>query len=404
MQDVTVPEKLRPWIWMRRPAWIFLFAFILRIAVMGVLLAHNKLSWGVNEPGGVARALVEGRGFCCAFHDASGPTAWFAPAYPAFLACIFRVFGVETRASAIVAILFNVVFASLTAWVLVQLGREQFHETAGIVAGWAWAAAPPLLFMPWLPWETCLSGLAFAFGLMTMLRLDATSSLRQWAWCGVTWGFAALVNPAILAPLPALALCAVVRSHHWKGVGVMTMVCTLCILPWAARNFWAFGHIVPIRSNFWAEFYFGNVDFSLHPIGTSMLYQREGEGLFVADMQGRALNFVRSNPGAFWRLTEKRLVAFWTQPSQLWPYPWLLCLTTLGGVVESLRRGKRWIDLLSVLLLYPLLYYITQAFVRFRYPIEPLMYALAAYCVCELSAAILNRGWRRVSASNELLG
>jgi hypothetical protein len=134
-------EKRRPWVWMTRPAWIVLFAFISRLAVMGVLLANNKLSWGVNELGAIARALVEGRGFSAAFHDGLGPTAWFAPGYPALLACIFRVFGVETRASLIVAISLNVIFASLTAWVLVQLGKEQFHETAGIVAGWAWASS-----------------------------------------------------------------------------------------------------------------------------------------------------------------------------------------------------------------------------------------------------------------------
>jgi hypothetical protein len=396
MQDVRVREKLGPWMWMCRPERILPFAFILRIAVMAVLLANNRLSWGVNELGGIARALVEGHGFSSAFRGASGPTAWFAPAYPALLACIFSVFGVETRASAIVAILLNVVFASLTAVVVVQLGREQFDETAGIVAGWAWAAAPPLLFMPWLPWETCLSGLVFAFGLMKTLRLGATSSLCQWASCGVTWGLIALVNPAVLAPLPALALCAVVRSQHWKGVVVMTVVCTLCVLPWAARNFCVFGHIVPVRSNFWPELYFGNVDFSLHPLGTSMLYQREGERLFVADMKGRALSFVRSNPGTFWRLTEKRVVAFWAQPPQFWPYPWLLFLATFGGVVESVRRRKRWIEFLLVLLLYPPLYYVTHAFARFRYPIEPLMYALAAYFVCQLRAAVLGRGWRGV--------
>jgi hypothetical protein len=384
MQDVTARAKLRPWIWMRRPSRIFLFAFILRVAAMGVLLAHNDLSWGINEHGAIARALVEGRGFCCAFHDAPGPTAWFAPAYPALLACIFLVFGVGTKASAIVAILLNAIFASLTAVVLVRFGREQFYETAGVVAGWAWAAAPPLLFMPWLPWETCLSALVFAFGLMLTLRLSASSSWLQWAGCGATWGFAALANPAILAPLPALAFCVLVRSHRWKGVTFMTMVCMLCILPWTARNFRALGHVVPVRSNFWPELYFGNADFSLHPLGASMFYQREGETVFIGDMRGRALSFLRSNPAAFWRLTEKRALAFWTQPPQQWPYPLLLLLATVGGIVESVRQRKRWLEFSSVLLLYPLLYYITHAFARFRYPIEPLMYALAAYFVCEL--------------------
>ncbi len=182
MQDVTKGTRPMSWVWMRRPVWIVLFAFILRIAVMGVLLAHNRLSWGPNELAAIARALVEGRGFTSPFHDASGPTAWFAPVYPALLACIFRFFGIQTAASAMVAIFLNVIFASLTAWVLVQLGSEQFNESAGIVAGWAWAAAPPLLFMSWLPWETCLSGLAFAYALRMALRLGPMSSMRQWKW------------------------------------------------------------------------------------------------------------------------------------------------------------------------------------------------------------------------------
>jgi hypothetical protein len=46
------------------------------------------------------------------------------------------------------------------------LGKEQFGEKAGTIAGWAWAMAPPLLFIPWLLWETCLSALVLTFGLM----------------------------------------------------------------------------------------------------------------------------------------------------------------------------------------------------------------------------------------------
>jgi hypothetical protein len=388
--DKSVPGRER-WLWLRRPAWIVLFAVVLRVAVMGVLLAHNKLWWGANELGGIARAMLEGRGFSSAFHDAQGPTAWFAPAYPALLACIFRVFGIETRPSAVVAILLNVIFSSATAAVIVQLGREQFNEAAGVVAGWAWAVAPPLLFIPWLPWETCLSGLVFAFGFMITLRLGAASRLGEWAWCGVVWGLGALVNPAIVAPLPILAVCAVLRSHRLKGLTVLTTAFVLCVAPWSARNFRAFGHIVPVRSNFWPELYFANADFSLHPLGNSMLYQREGEGFFVAEMRGRAISFIRSNPSVFWRLSRERIVGFWAQPEQLWPYTLLLFLTTSGGVVVAARRGKRWAEFMAVLLVYPLVYYITHDFARFRYPIEPAMYLLAGYCVCELWAGIRAR-------------
>jgi hypothetical protein len=387
LQFDTVRSGARPWRWVRRPGWIFLVAFILRIGVAGIFVAHNQLSWGVNEPAGIAQAIVQGRGFSSAFHDASGPTAWLAPAYPTLLACIFRFFGIKTSASAVVAILLNVIFSSLTAVVLVKLGREQFGETAGIIAGWAWAMAPPLLFIPWLLWETCLSGLVLAFGFMTTLRLDEASRTRAWASCGAVWSFAALLNPAILAPLAALAVDAGVHSRRWKGPALMILVCVLGILPWTARNYRAFGRMVPIRSNFWPEAYFGNVDFSLHPTGNTMLYQREGEMLFARDLRMRTIGFVGSNPGVFARLTGERMVAFWMRPGQLQPYPFALFLMTIAGVVQAWRRRKRWAAFTAVLVLYPVIYYITYAFARYRHPIEPLMYALAAYLVGDLLAS-----------------
>lgn len=387
----TGPSVVRRWAWLRQPVWIVIVACTLRAGVTGTLVAHSRTFWRVNEPSWIAAAIVQGHGFSSAFHDASGPTAWLGPVYPALLAWIFRFFGVKTAASAVVAILLNVIFSSLTAAVLVQLGREQFSETAGIVAGWAWAMSPPLLLMPWVLWETCLSGLVLVFAFMITLRLDGASRAREWAWCGAIWSFAALLSPALLTPLPVLAADAAMRSRRWKQFALMMLVCILGVLPWTARNFRAFGKIIPVRSNFWAEVYFGNVDFSMHPSGSSMLYQHEGEVLFVADLKQRLLKFVRSNPSAFARLTGERIVSFWTQPTYLRPYPFLLLLVGAGGIVQAWRRGKRWFGFASVLLLYPLIYYITYTFARYRYPIEPLMYGLGGYFVCEMYVSSLKR-------------
>jgi hypothetical protein len=378
---------MEPRAWIRRPGWILLVALAMRLAAVGVLLNHRQLSWGVNEPAGIARAIVEGRGFASAFHDSNWSTAWIAPVYPALLACVFRIFGVGTSASVVAAVLLNVVFASLTAVVLAKLGREQLGETAGIVAAWAWALAPPLLFMPWLPWETCLSGLVLAVGFMATLRLGMASRLREWAWCGAIWSFAALLNPSILAPLPVLAVGAALQGRRWKGLAMMMGVSVLGVLPWTARNFVVFGRVVPIRSNFWPEVYFGNEGFSLHPTGNSMLYQKEGELQFAADLKDRTLGFVRSNPREFVRLTQARIVAFWALPSQQRPYPVALLLMAVGGIVQARRRGRRWAAFASILVLYPLVYYLTYSFSRYRYPIEPIMYSLAAYFLCELLAS-----------------
>src|SRR5258708_773271 len=330
----------RRWVFLRRPVWIVVVAFALRVGVAAELLARNQLSWRANEPSSIAAAMVQGQGFSSAFHDTSEPTAWLGPVYPTLLACIFRLFGIKTAASALVAVLLNVIFASLTAAVLVQLGREQLSETAGIVAGWAWAISPPLLLMPWVLWETCLSALVMAFAFVTTLRLGGASRMREWAGCGAIWSFAALLNPALLAPLPVLALDAAIRSRRWKQFALMTLVCVLCILPWTARNLHVLGKFIPVRSNFWAEVYFGNVDFSVHPVGNSMLYQHEGEFRFVAELKQGALNFVRSNPGTFVRRSGERIVSFWVQPQYLLPYPLLLFLVSWGGIVQAKRRRE----------------------------------------------------------------
>jgi hypothetical protein len=52
-----------------------------------------------NEVGSVAAAVAQGQGFCCVFHQPTGPTAWLAPVYPVILASIFKLFGSFTVAS-----------------------------------------------------------------------------------------------------------------------------------------------------------------------------------------------------------------------------------------------------------------------------------------------------------------
>jgi 4-amino-4-deoxy-L-arabinose transferase-like glycosyltransferase len=370
--------------WMRKPFHIVLAAFISRAAVVGVMLANNTFEWGKNEPAAIARGIIERHAFCCAFHGASGPTAWLAPIYPALLACFFRLFGVASTTSAEVAILINILFASLTAVVLLQFGKEQFGDTAGLIAAWAWALSPALLYIPWLPWETSLSGFVLISALLLTLRLNRSTASRNWIVAGLIWGIAALLNPALVAPLPFLTFTAGYRSGRYRRSLAMLLACTFLVLPWTARNYLAFHHFVPIRSNFWPEAYFGNVTFSLHPTGDSMLYQKEGEIQFAADLRKRTLNAVSSDFPEFRKKTLQRIVKFWTLPRRLWPYSLILVLFTVAGIIRAALRRKLWIDFALVLLSYPLIYYFTYTFARYRYPIEPLMYALAGYAASEM--------------------
>jgi hypothetical protein len=306
--------------------------------------------------------------------------------YPCLLSGIFLVFGIQSPASVWAAVLLNMLFSSLTAVVILQLGREQFGETVGLLAGWAWAISPATVVMPWLPWETCLSALVMSYAFLRTLRLKASSPLAAWGFSGCIWSLAALLNPALLAPLPAVAAGAAWMQRRWVGPGIMVLVCALGIAPWTIRNFVSLHHLIPVRGNFWPEAYFGNVSFSLHPTGDSMVYQREGEMAFVSDLRTAVIHHVRSHPRDFARLTGYRMYAFWTQPSRFGPYATILSLAAVAGLIAARHRGRAWLSFFFALALYPLVYYLTYTFARYRHPIEPLMYTLAGYAASELAA------------------
>jgi Dolichyl-phosphate-mannose-protein mannosyltransferase len=373
------------WASLRGPAFIFLFAAGLRVFVLLVLVAHSHAWWGINEAGTIGGALVRGKGFISPFHDASGPSAWFAPVYPTIMASIFLVFGFETTASAWVAALLNVLFASLTVLVIRQLGHENFGEEAGDIAAWVWAVSPPLLIMPWLLWETCISGLLMSFALLRLLRLNERSRLRGWMFCGCIWGFAGLLNPALLAPFPALGLRAAWRGCG-RGVSSMLLTGALVIVPWTVRNELALRQFALVRSNLWPELFFANAGFAFHPHGGSMLYQQEGEAAFSVDMRNRFTDYLDRHWQEFLRRTGRRIVEFWIEPTNFGPCAALLSLAGFAGLLRARLVNREWASFASVLAFYPILYYFTFTFSRFRYPMEPVIYVLAGYAISELIA------------------
>jgi hypothetical protein len=61
-----------------------------------------------------------------------------------------------------------------------------------------------------------------------------------------------------------------------------------------------------------------------------------------------------------------------------WQTSLLIDLAALAGLVLLFRRPSAPVVLfVAVLAIYPLVYYASQAFSRYRHPIDPLLYALA---------------------------
>jgi hypothetical protein len=365
---------------MKRWVPIFGAGLALRLAAIAYL-AHvtpHMLTWGPNEAGGIARWIVTNHTFSSPFHDAYGPTAWLGPVYPAIIAGAFLLLGIQTSAAALAVMSFNAVCSAATGIIVYGIAKEIHGEKAGLWAGWMWAVSPYIAILPYILWDTALSALLFGGGLLLTMRLGNSSKLADWSRCGIVWGVAALVNPALLTPLPVLALLLLNRGKEWKQVFVLAGVTGAVIVPWTIRNYIVFHEIMPIRSNGLSEVYFANCGFDIHPLGPSMEYQHLGEAAFTARTGHAAVEYVRTHPMKFVLDSSRRTLLFWIYPTNFWPLSVLIDLGAAAGLIAAFKTSKQLALLfVAVLVVYPLIYYASQVVSRYRNPIDPILYALA---------------------------
>jgi len=123
-------------------------------------------------------------------------------------------------------------------------------------------------------------------------------------------------------------------------------------------------------------------------------YVSMGEVAYMRDKSDQALQYIRSHPAIFIRLTLRRIFRFWAGTGSVGGpriYELHALLTTLlgfAGLFFLFRNRMKAFALLMALplLLFPLPYYITHAEFRYRLNIDPLLTLLAAYAITQLAA------------------
>ena len=104
-------------------------ALVLRLIVMSFLYPERtdpyRDHWRFGgESGRIARSIAQGEGFSNPLFGKTGPTAWLAPVFPYLLAGIFKIFGVYSKASAIVALALDCLFSALTCIPIYFIARK----------------------------------------------------------------------------------------------------------------------------------------------------------------------------------------------------------------------------------------------------------------------------------------
>lgn len=405
----------------RFPWIIFWVALFVRLAYM--TFAHtwhirthwNHFEFGF-EMGRIARSLATGYGYASPFWGHTGPTAWEPPLYPWLLAGIFKIFGVYTPVAAWVTIAVNCLFGAFTLPAVWRIAIRSFNRDVAVWATWIWALYPAALQydVKWI-WELSLTCLLFAWVFALALKMRgigepgvepaANATPARWALFAVLWALIALSNPSLQLFLPACGLWILWGSPQWKkqlAYGVMAAVVFIaCLAPWSYRNYRVFHHFVPLRSDFWFEFFDGN-----GPGSTGMIreydqpfqapnelryYKEHGELAFMQMHKRITLKFMAAHPMHFWKLTPERIYMYWAGVPQPTGGHWWVhagrdinfeftSLAGLLGLLLVMRRkvAARWIFFWALALL-PLTYYLITVHARFRHPMEPLIDVLGVY-------------------------
>jgi 4-amino-4-deoxy-L-arabinose transferase-like glycosyltransferase len=359
----------------------------------------------------IARSIASGHGFGSPFAD-TGASALLPPVYSYLLAGIFKVFGIETKASVLAALSLNSIFSALTCIPVYLLARQAFGPRVAKWAGWGWAFSPYGIYYgaDWA-WSTCLVTLELASLFFFAWKLENSPRTRDWALFGLFGGFAALTEPVTLAVVPLLGLWTVYRRYRlslsWKVPMLAAGVAALAVMsPWLIRNYELFHRFIPVRSGFGLELYIGNngyserwVNSSLHPNHNDAElseYERVGELPYMDHKLRQAKDYIRSHPAWFAWMTLRRIVYMWTgywsldrnylKDEPLDP-PNILVNTTMTvlGLIGLHRLYKRASPLATrfaiVLLFFPLTYYISHPETYYFRPVDPLILVLAAIAI-----------------------
>lgn len=362
------------------------------------------------EPGNIAYSLAIGHGFGSPFREDTGPTAWEAPVYPALVATIFRMLGTYTLAAFLGTVAMNIAFSTLVCFPIYGAGKRIGGLSIGAAAAWFWAIFPNAVIVPfqWV-WDTSLSALLAAAILWATLELPDSTRLRDWLLYGLLWGAALLTNPTLASVLPFLLGWLAWRSHQqgraWAGrPGFSLFIMILCCLPWTVRNFVDFHAFVPVRSALGMELWLGNNEkyqsrwpVWVHPIDDSReraKYVRMGEIAYMREKRQQAIEFILTHPAREVKMSARRFVAIWTGTAtpvadfieyrsflvrSILVCNTLASLGALAGIALLFRKCNPYaIPVFIFPVIFPAVYYISLALLRYRYPIDPMVLLLDA--------------------------
>jgi 4-amino-4-deoxy-L-arabinose transferase-like glycosyltransferase len=341
----------------------------------------------------LATRLIQGRGYV---NSAGVSTAWRPPAYPLFLAGLFRLVGTSVLRTTLAQALLG----GLTVLALIALGAMMIGWQRALLAGVIAAIYPLLIWLPRLLLSENLSLFFLLLSLCTAVLYFRTSRVIWIIVFGVLCALSSLVRGAnLVLPVAVAAGLLITRFRNWKELiaplAVMAVMFTLTLVPWTIRNYRAFHEFIPIATqdgltlygSYWppqqnGKRIWGSLPGDEDPAIVAAA-QTGNEVSASRYLQRVTLERLRENPSFFFSLIPSKLA------SLLVPLDWevfphapgttrslnigylLILLPALLGFVIMIRERVRyqWLlwSVLAIVLLQSILIYGSP---RFRLPAE----------------------------------
>jgi Dolichyl-phosphate-mannose-protein mannosyltransferase len=374
------------------------------------------------EAGQVAKSIASGKGFSSPLTLVeTGPTAFTSPVSPYLLAGIFKLWGIFTVRSHIVAQAVGCLMSALTIFPLYAIAKRTFGAVVAVVSSWVWVILPsawhaPIAYIV----ETSFTVFWLTLLMWATLRLRSETRLPYWLGYGALWVFGVLLNASLVALLPfflAWLIWGLRRQSapSWRLASAFVLMFGLLLTPWTVRNFTTFGKFIPLRSALGLELWVGNNpdesdvrSFSAAPsfsASESNTYKAMGEISYMSLKRREAVEFIWSHRAITGRRIASRIFDFWfavtDRPQGAWAsYPVYLkaffCLNVIFIVLSWFGLASAWRILgffeialhAAVVLVYPLAYYLMLGLARYRYPIEPFLVVLGVYGLTQAAVSI----------------
>jgi hypothetical protein len=250
-----------------------------------------------------------------------GPSAWFPPGYPFFLAAIYKVVGYSEFAGKLGNVAIGVALTGFTY----LLGRVLRGELVGLLAAALIAVWPNLIFSTGILGSDLLAACGFMAALWLGMRGDS-GPVPGWARTvvlGLVIGWMVLVRPVSLILLASLGLWWWISSHSLRrAVGrlaPLVLIVGLALGGWTVRNYVQFGEVITIATNGGYNFWQTNQPYAdgndtywpFVPMDDPEYQTMRNGDEFTKNREGYryALAYLRANPGHLLTMLPAKL--FW---------------------------------------------------------------------------------------------